>query len=152
MFVTSLIFKITWDYKVCIKLKAATEQPVLIRLIRIFKKRRIWVLMYFYVMTKNTLQWDISFSNQLKIMSLPKGSTIILLCTVMVWYIYSEYVYSFFQVVLKWYSYSMHMFSILTCVYLGFKLLFAVFTTKSINQVRYKLYKLINGIVELKSE
>lgn len=28
MFVTSLIFKITWDYKVCIKLKAATEQPV----------------------------------------------------------------------------------------------------------------------------
>lgn len=120
----------------------------LIRLIRIFKKRRIWVLMYFYVMTKNILQWDISFSNQLKIMSLPKGSTIILLCTVMVWYRYSEYVYSFFQVVLKWYSYSMHMFSILTCVYLGFKLLFAVFTTKSINQVRYKLYKLINGIVE----
>lgn len=28
MFVTSLIFKITWDYEVCIKLKAATEQPV----------------------------------------------------------------------------------------------------------------------------
>lgn len=120
----------------------------LIRLIRIFKKRRIWVLMYFYVMTKNTLQWDISFSNQLKIMSLPKGSTIILLCSVMVWYRDSEYVYSFYQVVLKWYSYSMHMFSILKCVNLASKLLFAVFTTKSINQVRYKLYKLINGIVE----
>lgn len=152
MFVTSLIFKITWDYEVCIKLKAATEQPVWFDLFVFLKKRRIWVLMYFYVMTKNTLQWDISFPNQLKIMSLPKGSTIILLCTVTVWYRYSEYVYSFFQVVLKWYSYSMHMFSILTCVYLAFKLLFAVFTTKSINQVRYKLYKLINGIVELKSE
>lgn len=39
MFVTSLIFKITWDYKVCIKLKAATEQPVWFDLFVFLKKK-----------------------------------------------------------------------------------------------------------------
>lgn len=38
MFVTSLIFKITWDYEVCIKLKAATEQPVWFDLFVFLKK------------------------------------------------------------------------------------------------------------------
>lgn len=110
MFVTSLIFKkrgitryISWNHN---------RTPCLIRLIHILKKKNLIVNVCLRH-GKNTLQWDISFSNQLKIMSLPKGSTIILLCSVTVWYRDSEYVYSFYQVVLKWYSYTMHMFQYL---------------------------------------